>query len=58
MPYVPILSSGGVSLDNIDEWMASGVDCMGIGTLLSKGSTEEIKNNAMALRAAVNKYQV
>lgn len=55
MPYVPILSSGGVTLNNVNEWLKQGVDCMGIGSLLSKGTAQEIEQNARALREAVNK---
>ncbi|HFI0667016.1 TPA: bifunctional 2-keto-4-hydroxyglutarate aldolase/2-keto-3-deoxy-6-phosphogluconate aldolase [Streptococcus suis] len=56
MPFVPILSSGGVTVENVTEWLNSGVDCMGIGTLLSKGSKEEISSNASALRKKVNEF--
>ncbi len=38
MPQVPMLSSGGVTIDNVSDWLEAGVDCMGIGTLLSKGN--------------------
>lgn len=57
MPYVPILSSGGATLANISEWLATGIECVGIGSLLTKGSQEEISANAIKLREAVNKYQ-
>lgn len=54
LPYVSILSSGGVTLDNVDEWLANNIDCMGIGSLLTKGTKETITKNAKALRKAVN----
>lgn len=53
MPYVPLLSSGGVTPDNIDEWVKAGVNCMGVGTLLSKGTTKEIAENAKLLKAQI-----
>lgn len=53
MPYVPVLSSGGVTTENVAEWLHSGVDCMGVGTLLSKGSKTEIAENARLLREKV-----
>lgn len=56
LPYVPILSSGGVTIDNVKEWLANGVDCMGVGSLLSKGSQEEIAKNAQALRQEVDDF--
>lgn len=53
LPYVPILSSGGVKIDNIPEWLSAGVDCMGIGTLLSQGSTKDIAYNASAIKQKI-----
>ncbi|MBO0441729.1 bifunctional 2-keto-4-hydroxyglutarate aldolase/2-keto-3-deoxy-6-phosphogluconate aldolase [Candidatus Enterococcus ikei] len=52
-PYLPIMSSGGANLENIDEWLKSGVDCVGIGSLLTKGTKEEIAANAKQLKQAV-----
>lgn len=54
MPQVPVLSSGGVTLDNVADWLHAGVDCMGIGTLLSKGTQAEIAENARRLRQKVS----
>ena len=54
MPRVPVLSSGGVTLDNVADWLHAGVDCMGIGTLLSKGTQTEIAENARRLRQKVS----
>lgn len=54
MPQVPMLSSGGVTLDNVADWLHAGVDCMGIGTLLSKGTQTEIAENARRLRQKVS----
>lgn len=53
MPQVPVLSSGGVTLENVTEWIDAGVDCMGIGTLLSKGTKAEIAENAQQLHQKV-----
>ena len=54
MPQVPVLSSGGVTIDNVSDWLEAGVDCMGIGTLLSKGTKSEIAENARQLRQKVS----
>ncbi|EOL44441.1 2-dehydro-3-deoxyphosphogluconate aldolase/4-hydroxy-2-oxoglutarate aldolase [Enterococcus caccae] len=56
-PYLPIMSSGGANLSNIDEWLESGVDCVGIGSLLTKGTQEEIAENARKLKQAVLKHK-
>ncbi|WP_414043936.1 ketohydroxyglutarate aldolase [Macrococcus sp. EM39E] len=54
LPFVPVLSSGGANFDNIKEWLENGVDCIGIGSLLSKGDKDTILNNAKQLREIVN----
>jgi 2-dehydro-3-deoxyphosphogluconate aldolase/(4S)-4-hydroxy-2-oxoglutarate aldolase len=56
-PYLPVMSSGGANLENIDKWLESGVDCIGVGSLLTKGTTEEISKNATQLRQAVIRYR-
>lgn len=58
MPYVPILSSGGANLENISQWLETGIECIGMGSLLSKGTQEEISQHARAIRKAVNEYQM
>lgn len=57
MPFVPILSSGGATLANVSTWLETGIECVGIGSLLTKGTQAEISSNAIKLRAAVNNYQ-
>lgn len=54
MPYVPVLSSGGATLENLYKWIENGVDCIGIGSLLTKGSKEEIAENAKQIHAILN----
>lgn len=46
LPYMPILASGGVTLDNLAEWIKNGVDSVGIGGLLTRGSKDDIAVNA------------
>ena len=41
-PWMPLMASGGVTLENLPEWLASGVDCCGLGGLLARGSVEAI----------------
>lgn len=54
LPYLPVMSSGGVTIENISEWLEAGVDCIGIGTLLTKGSKEVISENARKLTTIVS----
>ena len=34
IPHVEIMPTGGVSIDNIDEWFKMGVSCVGVGSSL------------------------
>lgn len=51
-PQIPILASGGIDMDNIGEWVANGAEVLGIGGLLTKGSSDDITRNAIALKKA------
>ncbi len=53
LPYMPILASGGIDLKNINEYVERGVDCCGFGSLLTKGSREDIAENARKIRQAI-----
>ena len=48
LPYANIMVTGGVNLDNIDSWVKSGVDLVGIGGELNKlgeaGKFDEIES--------------
>lgn len=48
LPYANIMVTGGVNLDNIDSWIKSGVDLVGIGGELNKlgeaGKFDEIES--------------
>ncbi|WP_188456264.1 bifunctional 2-keto-4-hydroxyglutarate aldolase/2-keto-3-deoxy-6-phosphogluconate aldolase [Virgibacillus oceani] len=43
LPHLSIMPTGGVDLDNIDEWFHSGADAVGVGSSLLKGSLSEIE---------------
>lgn len=57
IPHVEMMPSGGVSLDNLKEWMDKGAFAVGIGSALTKGAqlenTETVLTNT---RAFVQKY--
>ncbi|MGL9727065.1 ketohydroxyglutarate aldolase [Enterococcus sp. DIV0756] len=57
VPHTPILASGGATLENLHEWFENGVDCIGIGGLLTKGTSEEIAQNAQKLTAIANEVR-
>lgn len=57
IPHVEMMPSGGVSLDNMDQWMENGAWAVGIGSALTKGLQGNdysiVKDNA---KAFVDKY--
>lgn len=54
IPYMPILASGGVSLEEIPVWIQKGANCLGFGGLLTKGTSMEIAENAKKIRKAID----
>lgn len=55
VPDMPLLASGGMTLENIPDWVENGVDICGIGSLLTKGSKEQIATNAKGIRERIDK---
>lgn len=53
IPYMPILASGGITLENLHEYINNGVECCGFGGLLTKGSSTDITKNAKAIRSII-----
>ncbi|MFL0267677.1 ketohydroxyglutarate aldolase [Candidatus Clostridium radicumherbarum] len=53
IPNLPILASGGANLDNLELWLKNGVDAVGFGGLLTKGSKHEIAENARKIREII-----
>ncbi|GFP75638.1 ketohydroxyglutarate aldolase [Clostridium fungisolvens] len=54
IPQMPILASGGITLDNLAQWISEGVDSVGIGGLLTKGSKLQISENAKKIREIID----
>ena len=47
IPHVEIMPTGGVSIDNVEEWFKMGVSCVGVGSsLFGAGSLEDIEKLA------------
>lgn len=53
LPYMPILASGGIDLNNVKKYVERGVDCCGFGSLLTKGSSDDIAQNAQKIQQAI-----
>ena len=58
IPYMPILASGGIDLKNLKDYVLRGVDCCGFGSLLTKGSREEIAANARSIRTLIDEARL
>lgn len=54
IPYMPILASGGINLNNLSDYIKKGVDCCGFGGLLTKGTRDEIAKNAKDIRTIID----
>ncbi|SMB93497.1 2-keto-3-deoxy-phosphogluconate aldolase [Thermanaeromonas toyohensis ToBE] len=60
LPYAPLVPTGGVSLENVAEWIKAGCEAVGVGGELTKGAktgnyelvTETAKKFVEAIRAA------
>ena len=54
LPQMPVMVSGGVSMDNIDAWLKNGADCLAMGGLLTKGAKDDIAKNAKMVMEKVH----
>lgn len=46
LPQANLMPTGGVSLDNVDQWIKNGCIAVGAGSALTKGSKEDIAKTA------------
>ncbi|HBG4971046.1 TPA: ketohydroxyglutarate aldolase [Clostridioides difficile] len=53
IPDMPVLASGGINLENLHIWLENGVDVCGFGGLLTKGTVEDITENAKKIREII-----
>lgn len=54
IPFMPILASGGINLENLSDYISRGVDCCGFGGLLTKGNKEIISENARKIKTTID----
>jgi 2-dehydro-3-deoxyphosphogluconate aldolase/(4S)-4-hydroxy-2-oxoglutarate aldolase len=50
-----IMVTGGVNLENIEEWLNSGADALGIGSILTSGTNNEHEKIVSSARSFVEK---
>lgn len=55
IPDMPLLASGGITLDNLADYIRRGCDICGFGGLLTKGSEAEIAASARAIREIIDR---
>lgn len=53
MPFLPLLASGGITLDNLHQWVKAGTEICAFGGLLTKGTKEEIAANASKITSII-----
>lgn len=53
-PWMPLMISGGINLDNLETWARSGAECLGMGGLLTRGGVDEIAENAAKVRGIID----
>ena len=64
MPYIPIMPTGGITVENANEWILNGAVCLGIGstlvnkTLIARQDFEGIKEIARSMRKVVDACKV
>ncbi|MBP3193888.1 bifunctional 4-hydroxy-2-oxoglutarate aldolase/2-dehydro-3-deoxy-phosphogluconate aldolase [Natronogracilivirga saccharolytica] len=62
MPHLKLLPTGGVNVDNVDQWLDAGATALGVGSALvntkavRNGRFDVVRENARAFSNAVNKY--
>lgn len=57
IPKVEIMPTGGVTVENVEEWFENGVCCVGAGSSLIKGTAEDIENTAKKFIEKINKVR-
>lgn len=58
IPHVEVMPTGGVSIDNVEEWFKMGVSCVGVGSsLLGAGSLEDIENLAKDFKRKIEQIR-
>ena len=54
LPQAQMMPTGGVSIDNVDEWLAAGAVAVGAGGCLTKG---DITANAKAFVDKIRRFR-
>ncbi|QIK69428.1 ketohydroxyglutarate aldolase [Erysipelothrix sp. HDW6C] len=57
IPEMPLLASGGITIDNLGTWINNGVDVCGFGGLLTKGTSQDIARNASLIRSTIDSHR-
>ena len=55
-PNIPILPTGGVSIDNIKQWLDAGVCALGVGSFVSKAGADRRPRDYGRVSAAASEF--
>ena len=58
LPQAVLMPTGGVSIDNVDQWIKNGCIAVGVGGNLTKGSSEDMTNAAKEFVAKVKEARM
>lgn len=57
LPQAEIIPTGGVSLDNVEEWLSKGCLAVGVGGKLATGTREEVTATAKAFKEKIDHFR-
>jgi 2-dehydro-3-deoxyphosphogluconate aldolase/(4S)-4-hydroxy-2-oxoglutarate aldolase len=57
LPHIPLLATGGVSANNLHEWLQAGAVALGVGGHLVRGSEAEMEAVAQQFARAIASYR-
>ena len=63
MPHLPLMPTGGVTIDNARDWLEAGACALGVGSALTdrkaiaEGNYEAITENARRLQSLIDRYR-
>ena len=62
LPQAPLLPTGGVSLDNVDQWIIAGSFAVGVGSALTvgakKGDYDKVTRTAKEFVEKINRFKI
>ncbi len=57
LPHIPLMPTGGITADNLHEWLDAGALAVGAGGSLLRGSYEDMTSAARGFAEALSRYR-